>query len=481
MQLWHSTIVLPFRWGLGLLVLLMALGADVSLAGWKAGVAKADITPEQPMWMSGYASRKHRSEDSLTKLWGKVLVIEDSAGKRIASVTLDIVGIDRETSNVMRDRIVKEHGLERGAIALFCSHTHSGPVVGNNLLSMYTLTEDDQTLIKTYTSAMIDKVVTAVGQAISDLTPAELAWGSGMTGFAVNRRTNKEAEVPDLIAAKALLGPNDHQVSVLMVSSNDQIKAILFGYACHATTLDYYDWCGDWPGYAMQQIEEEFPGTTAMFWAGCGADQNPLPRRTGNSDAKVEKAARIALAKRYGERLATEVMAILGSDVAPISGDLDFRYQEPELDFASIPTAAEVETQLTSENVYEAGRARMLKQEIATRGSIAPSYPYPVQTWKLGDGPVWVILGGEVVVDYSIRLKTEIRRVHGGDRPVWVAGYANDVMAYIPSLRVLKEGGYEGEGAMLYYGRPSRWADDVEEKIVQTVHAQVDSLLKPAN
>ena len=60
---------------------------------------------------------------------------------------------------------------------------------------------------------------------------------------------------------------------------------------------------------------------------------------------------------------------------------------------------------------------------------------------------------------------------------MWVAGYANDTMAYIPSLRVLKEGGYEGESAMLYYGRPSPWADTIEEQIVTTVQAQVQSLL----
>lgn len=466
--------------GCMVLAIVLQLGSLAEAAGWKAGVAKADITPDKPMWMSGYASRNHRAEGNLTKLWGKVLVIEDSTGKRVAAITLDLVGVDRATSNSMRDRIVKEHGLERGAIALFCSHTHSGPVVGNNLMSMYTLTEEDQDLVQTYTAGLIDEIVTAVGQAISDLTPAELAWGSGKTGFAVNRRNNKEAEVPELRAAGALVGPNDHQVPVLQISSDDKIKAIVFGYACHATTLDYYDWCGDWPGYAMQQIEEDFPGTTAMFWTGCGADQNPLPRRTGNPDAKAEKATRVGLAQRYGGLLATEVLAVMGSNVAPINGDFDIRYEEPELNFASVPTAEEVEAQLSSKNIYEVGRAKMLKQEIATRGSVAPSYPYPVQTWKLGDGPVWVILGGEVVVDYSIRLKTEIRMIHGGNRPVWVAGYANDVMAYIPSLRVLKEGGYEGESSMLYYGRPSRWADDVEDRIVNTVHAQVESLLKLA-
>ena len=84
-------------------------------------------------------------------------------------------------------------------------------------------------------------------------------------------------------------------------------------------------------------------------------------------------------------------------------------------------------------------------------------------TWRLGD-LTWIFLGGEVVVDYSLRLKRNL-----GTSRTWVSGYCNDVMAYIPSSRVLKEGGYEGGGAMLYYGLPSPWADSVEDDIVGTV------------
>jgi hypothetical protein len=91
-----------------------------------------------------------------------------------------------------------------------------------------------------------------------------------------------------------------------------------------------------------------------------------------------------------------------------------------------------------------------------------------VQAWQLGDGPTLAALGGEVVVDYALRLKNEL----GPDR-TWVMGYANDVMAYIPSLRVLKEGGYEGGGAMVYYGLPTVWHPRVEEMIVAAVHEQV--------
>jgi neutral ceramidase len=95
-------------------------------------------------------------------------------------------------------------------------------------------------------------------------------------------------------------------------------------------------------------------------------------------------------------------------------------------------------------------------------------YPYPVQTWILGDGPKWAFLGGEVVVDYSLRLKREL-----GDGNTWIAGYSNDVMAYIPSERVLTEGGYEGASAMLYYTLPSAWAPGLEDKIVGEVKRQL--------
>jgi len=93
-----------------------------------------------------------------------------------------------------------------------------------------------------------------------------------------------------------------------------------------------------------------------------------------------------------------------------------------------------------------------------------------VQTWRLGDGPHWVFLGGEVVVDFAGRLKSEL-----GPGRTWVVGYCNDVMAYIASRRVLAEGGYEGAGAMVYYGLPAPWAPSSEDAIVAAVRGQVEA------
>jgi hypothetical protein len=259
-----------------------------------------------------------------------------------------------------------------------------------------------------------------------------------------------------MVRAQGLLnGPVDHDVPVLSIRAGDKLKAVLFGYACHATVLDLYQWSGDHPGFAMLAVEEQYPGTQAMFWAGCGADQNPLPRRT------------VELAQKYGQMLAHAVADVLNGAMRPISGDLQTAYSEIDVGFATIPTREQLQQTLSSENRYERVRAGLLLKQLDANGSVAAEYPYPVQTWKLGDGPLWVTLGGEVVVDYSLRLKDEL-----GADSTWVAGYSNDVMAYIPSARVLKEGGYEGGGAMLYYGLPSAWADHVEDLIVEEAHRQ---------
>ena len=103
--------------------------------------------------------------------------------------------------------------------------------------------------------------------------------------------------------------------------------------------------------------------------------------------------------------------------------------------------------------------------------SSSPDSGRGVDCW---DELVWVALGGEVVVDYDLRLKKEV----GGSRPLWITGYANDVMAYIPSARVLQEGGYEADSSMIYYGMPTKWAPAIEEKIVGKVHELVKEITK---
>jgi neutral ceramidase len=427
---------------------------------WKAGVAKINITPEKLMWMSGYAARKGPAEGKLTDLWAKALVLEDPQGRRGVLVTLDLVGIDRDLSVAVCKAIQEKHGLSRPGIILASSHTHTGPVVRGNLMVMYNLDQEQQDRVTEYGKSLPGKLVQVVGAALRDLRPAKLSWAIGEATFAVNRRNNKEAEVPKLREAGQLKGPVDHDVPVLAVRDDkDKLRAIVFGYACHATVLGLNLWSGDYPGYAQIELEKAYPGALALFWAGCGADQNPLPRRT------------VALAQKYGKELADSVTAVLDKPMKPLTPRLTMSYVEIDLPFADLPTREQLVRDTLSDNRYIANRGKLLLERMQKEGSLKGNYPYPVQVWKLGAELNWITLGGEVVVDYALRLKKEVEPVK-----TWVTGYANDVMAYIPSLRVLKEGGYEGGGAMVYYGQPTVWSPRVEETIVDAVHKHVRRL-----
>lgn len=438
-----------------------ALTLSHASAEWKGGVAKVNITPPQWMPMAGYAGRgDEHAKSKLTDLWAKALVLEDDNGHQAVLVTLDLVGIDRPLSQQICARIQKNHKLSREQISLATSHTHTGPVVASNLRPLHylLLNEANQKLVDQYAVFLADSIVNVVKEAYQDLKSATFSWGSGEAKFAVNRRNNKEADVPKLRAAGELKGPYDHDVPVLTMKRDEAIKAVVFGYACHSTTLGTFEWSGDYGGFAQMELEKEFPTAIAMFWAGCGGDQNPLPRRT------------VELARKYGRDLADAVVATVNTEMKPLQGELQTRYEEVDLALATLPTKEELISQTKASNKYTVALARDLLAKLSAGEEMSQTYPYPVQLWRLGREVTWVFQGGEVVVDYAIRIKAELGDSSQNHVNIWCAGYANDVMAYIPSRRVLLEGGYEGGGSMVYYGIPTVWAPEVEETILSSVH-----------
>jgi neutral ceramidase len=438
-------------WLIGAAILFLApIESRAGAPLWKAGAAKVIITPERFMWMSGYGARAKPAEGKATELYAKALYLEDGAGQGAVVVTLDLVGIDRDMAGKIARGLEAKQGLPRDRVLLSVSHTHCGPVVGGNLNAMYFLDDAQQKLVAEYAEKLPSLVFEVVAQAKKKLAPARLESGRGHAGFAVNRRNNKEPEVAKLRQLGKLQGPNDHDVPVLSVRDAEGVlQAVLFGYACHATTMDFLQWCGDWPGYAQAEIEAAHPGSIALFYAGCGADQNPLPRRS------------LALAQAYGKELAQAVEAVVKAPMSPVRPALKAKFTEIDLPFGDLPSREKLADDMLSKDKFIASRAKLLMNEMLAKGALKSTYPYPVQAWQLGGDLTWIALGGEVVVDYSLRLKKEL-----GD--LWVIGYANDVMAYIPSRRVLKEGGYEGATSMVYYGQPTVWSPRVEDMIVET-------------
>lgn len=429
---------------------------------WKAGLARAVITPQTPVWLAGYGT-KRVPDGKLHDLWLKVLALQTPDGQRAVLITSDFQGVPKSFSDRVFHELKTRYALDRAAVMFTFSHNHCGPRLGDDLIDYYPVEEEQERLVAEYTQQMEAKVVATVGEALENLAPAHLSAGQGQATFAVNRRNNKEVEVPNLLQkGLPLKGPVDHSVPVLKVATpQGELRAVVFGYACHPTTLNFTKWCGDYPGFAQLAIEKKYPLALAMFVNTCGGDQNPLPRRT------------VPLCEKYGLQLADAVEAVLAQPLRPITPQLKTAFATVDLAYDKVVDREELLRASNNPYAIKKRWAERMLRKLEAGERFAASYPYPVHVWKLGADTLMIGLGAETVVDYALHFKSE----YGPS--TWVLGYTDDMIAYIPSRRVWDEGGYEGGGFLFEYGRPAyRWAADIERRITTTV-AQLVKQLHP--
>ena len=423
---------------------LQAVNDNEEKYTWKIGTGRTVITPNEPTWMAGYSSRTSPSEGKLHDLWAKALLLEDARGNRSLLITMDILGVSKDFSDEVRNLINRKYHLNNSQIILSSSHTHSGPVISRALQYIYPMTEQDWKVVDKYTEQLKEKLVELVDQAIKNLQPAHIYTQNGITRFQVNRRNNRENSITPTTELK---GPNDYAVPVIKIESPDkQLLAVVFGYACHPTTLSINMFSGDYAGFAQLELEKRYPGVTAMFFQGAGADQNPLPRRT------------VPLAIQYGKQLAATVERVLSEEMPQQESNLITRYSEIDL-LIDDPLPTEELQVIAKGSDYQARWANGIISELKTKGHLIKSYPFPVGYWQIGQQKLF-ILGGESVIAYSVKLK----QTYG--EQIFVMSYANDVMGYIPSEVILEEGGYEGDTSQRVYGLPSKWSKSVESKII---------------
>ena len=431
-----------------------ARGAAVPAGEWKAGLAKISMTPRGSLWMAGFGDRKRPSEGVGLELYARALALEDSTGKRAAVVSTDMLGFPAVVSKVISDRVREQYGISRDRLLLNSSHTHCGPVIEHIASCMYNLTSQQAADVRAYTQELEDKVVRVIGEALGHLEPARLSYGVTNASFGVNRRQDEGRKWGPNYA-----GPADHDVPVMRVNNAAGKPARnCFRLGCHPSTLppSYCKFHSDYAGVTAKWLEDHHPGAVSMFVQGAGGDVKPLPCDT------------LALAEAYGATLgATVEHEFADLPMVALGGPLRSDFEILSLALSPPPTREQLEERAKTGPPTQ--RRNGACAEHPRPGWAPPAdYPYPVQAWQFGHDLTLVALGGELLSDYGLRLKREF-----SDRRLWVAGYSNDVMAYIPPVRVLREGGYQGGGAMMVYGQAGPWASSIEEAIVAKVQEVV--------
>jgi len=446
------------------------LAPNAAGPGWKAGLAQTKITPTEPLLLSGYASRHQPFTAVNDDLFAKALALEDQEGNRAVLVTTDLIGFRASMAEPLCKRICRKTGLKRSQILLNSSHTHSGPSLSLDTSSKaYEATPELAKRRVTYTLWLMDEIESIVLEALSRLRPARLSYNTGVATFVMNRRQFLPGGVRLGVNPRGLV---DRSVPVLRIDTPEgKLLAVLFGCACHNTTLTGKNLLvsGDYAGFAQRYIEEHHPNVQVMFMLGLAGSANPYPKGT------------FKYAQVHGTTLGEEVCRLLAAPVAstseeasradrrrlesmsvPVTGKLRTKLDYVDLPLSPPPSLEEIKANLSARSWQGFNSRAMLA--LLERGEKPPKrFTCPMALWQFGDDLTLLGLSGEVVGEYV----PLIEKVLGHNR-LWLAAYCNDVFGYVPTAEILSEGGYETRG-VYHGGTVGQFAPKVEKVLIEKV------------
>lgn len=350
-------------------------------------------------------------------------------------------------------QITAKTALERRQILLNPSHTHTGPVIGIPDATGYGLEGEEAECVHRYGERLASQLADLAAAALADLKPANVSWGVGVSNIVMNRCEFTERGVRLGFNPRGYV---DRSVPVLRVDDPDgELRAIVFGGACHNTTLTgrHYELSGDYAGFAQQYIEGQHPGVQAMFMTGCAGSANPYPRGT------------VEAAEHNGQSLGTEVCRVASEKLAPVRGPLRVEFDYVDLPLKPVPTREQLEEMVKGPG-YIAFNARQMIEALDSGDSLPTKYSAPIAVWQFGDDLTLIALSGEVVNGYVPLVETTI-----GPRKLWIAGFSNDCFGYLPTAKVLAEGGYE---TRCLYTEPGFFPPEVEGVVLAKVRQMAE-------
>ncbi len=406
-----------------------------------AGTATRCITPTRPVFQSGYG-RDQKSSGVYQQIYARALVLEDEAHERVAILTAELLDFSESLVAAIKSGVKERLGLDESQVLLSASHTHCGPVVDDAISWLY----DEVDMA--YVEWLGQTCANAICDAAKTLRPVQAEFAVGRAAFGINRRR------PDLDGCPMLPNPNgrwDPDVAIVRLSEpGGPTAALLFSYACHATTMGGQLIGGDYPGHAQLCLEREFPGAAAMFLAGCFGDVRP---RMVNASGRF-CAGTLDDVRALGRELSLAVMAGLTGDTQDISGPLSYGMEVVSLPYQDVPTKEELAEIAGGSDNKKAKWAQIVLDR--NPGALPTTRPSTVQS--IGIGPFRLVaFNDETCLGYQLAVKEAL-----APAPALVAAYCGSSRSYVPTADMLPEGGYEALTNIYVYGEPAALAPEAE-------------------
>ena len=415
----------------------------------RVGSATVEITPEWPLTLAGFAVRTHPSEGVAQPLHVRVAVLESEAADgtrdRVVIASADMLWWGPQQVPIIRRQIAEAVGIPERNILLSATHTHSGPQASTRASATVGVADPR------FLDLLFERTMEATAAALADLEPVTISRVNSSHALGFNRRYDWNPN-----------GPEDPALTVVRFDRPDgRPKTLFVHYTCHPVITQEYLVSGEFCGVAMDQVEAAL-GVNALYLQGCCGDINPDvagERRTARgTNTDVE---------RLGGAFADAILAALGQPGEQLAArPLHIERVEVDLPFGDLPDTDALSAMVATPGVEgEWAQALLAHPEWLT-----PSIPLQLQRVDIADGLSLLAMDGEVVVDYGLR----IREQSGGT--VLPMGYANGMTGYIPTARIIAEGGYEAGGAIPYFFLPAPFTPAVEDVLNDALDRMISSI-----
>lgn len=436
---------------------------SIAAGQWQVGVARVDITPVEPLRLSGYSNRVQSHTAVADPLHVRVVCLTyageaptDEAPKPLVLVSIDSIAVTSSMTSKVAESLKASHAIPRSHLVLSSTHSHTAPHLPASIDNLF---REPSTAEQVKASQRyLDQVIAAIHEAIetalnNPISGVQLEIGESSAHFAVQRRLVRDGRWTNFGVQEG--GQVDHRVHVLrMTTADGRLLGAVYQYACHCTTLgpDFNQISGDWAGLSANRLEELNPGSLFLPVIGCGADANPEPRTS--YEAAIQHSLQMVDA-------VSRVLKEKELEPLPRPSNVQFGMVglEPEQ-----PTQTQLKEAAASNDPNESRWAKRMQQTRLAMGRLPESVPLPIHVWTFGDALSWVFLGGEVVVDYQFTIEKELPT-----GKTWVAAYCDDVPGYVASEAQRPEGGYEVDYSMIFYLQPGRWKSGTQSNILTRV------------
>jgi hypothetical protein len=416
------------------------------------------ITPSVGTGLSGY-KRNHTSYGIYDDLYLQSLLLSDQKDKKLLLFSADLIGFDSDFVNRIRHWIRnQDHDLNPASIIFNATHTHCGPATCK-------IIESAGKIDKKYMKFLEQNIKEAVIELLnSKMKSGNLYCGYGKCSLSINRRMSVKEKTGSRVVEKIIMRPNyegsvDHSLGVIQIRGKNE-DIILFNYACHPTTRGGYIISGDFPTAATRYLRaSNYKKREAMFLQGAAGD-NKVPCINEDGSRFIGGDSNNVI--EYGNKLAKAVEKMLGH-LNQIKPSFASYRNEFILPYSKIlPVIPD-----SKKKDYE----KLVRERLAIENNDGVIMDWTV--WKLSKDCILIALPGEV----CHMIGKTAKKMSAVKFPFFL-GYSNGTPAYIPTDKILREGGYEGNNSMTTYGRPYLFKDGIDEILKSSLVFALKELIK---